>query len=338
MAELGRERVAVRGGYADGRRAAHGERADRPATSAALRHSSATSSSGSRRWSSRTTAPSSRRTMSYGASALNARTPDRPPPLPRGSRREGPPPRTCGRSPPSPPPSANPCCQQRPRRAGSLGQLRNRLLPLGEERLLDAFGTRECADRQQQSGGAFRPRGVRHLHRRGRAGLVGDDPGLDDGVSKEISDRSGHGPGEVEARRHAVPRWWTDDPAVHELRAPFLDDARDLPGRHRGDGVGIDVDAVEARDRLGDGKRPVRWAHGEDDVARLRELLDRPHVAQARLLGALHRLRAATRGRPEHRASSAQLHRERRTHLAGVQQPDDPISHASRDTRVRPSV
>ena len=60
------------------------------------------------------------------------------------------------------------------------------------------------------------------------------------------------------------------------------------------------------------------------------ELLDRRHVTQARLLGALSRRDAAARGRPQDRAPPPQLHRERRTHLAGVQQPDDRISHASK--------
>jgi hypothetical protein len=103
---------------------------------------------------------------------------------------------------------------------------------------------------------------------------------------------------------YAVARRRADDPAVHELPSSRFDDCRYLTRRHRRDRVGIDVDSFEAGYRAGDVERRVRGTDREEDVARLRQLLDGVRVAQARLLGALRRLGATPGGRPENRASS----------------------------------
>ena len=139
------------------------------------------------------------------------------------------------RSPPSLRPSASPCRARSvaaaAERAGSSG---SDMLHSSSSALLHAFCAGDGADGEQQRGRAFRPRGVRHLERRCRRRIRGDDPRVDDRAGERaLRPTRASGAREVEARRPRLARRRPDHAAVDVAAARAPPASAQSPARRR---------------------------------------------------------------------------------------------------------
>src|SRR5690606_26328696 len=95
---------------------------------------------------------------------------------------------------------------------------------------------------------------------------------------------------------------WADDGAVNEAAAPGADDRADFAGMAWGNGIGVDIDALETAggNLSGQFGRAVGWTDADHQGAAVAQRCQGGQLGQPGPLGSGPGCRAAPRGRPIH--------------------------------------